>query len=279
MKRTYARKKGAYQKENYLCVESIFNRDQVLTSVLEGSVRNLDAHDSNYLALIKSNKWSAIESNDSGVHIRVEFAKDSFVRLDRLSQRQLAKNVRKMMSGHMNDLASIYNRRKIRGYFLKWRSCVVTRMDRFVFRYKSSLRYTFLMWKTYALSRRLTTRSRRQSCISLGCLMWRNINDKLKKAFKQWRVVVRSWSRLLRHTFDEWSLWALRSKLLKCNLLRVFKALSARKTHRSSKRIRWYFEYWRETAQELTALFTLRKSFSRYDAYDVALVHDHVAAM
>lgn len=271
MKREYAPRKDNRKQGNHGNFESVFNRDKLLATLLEGSARNLDTENTKHLSFIKANCWSSLESKDSGVHFRVEFAKDPFIRLDRLSQKQLAKNVRKMMSCHMYDLARIYNRKQICHYFSKWRSCVVSKFGHFVFRYKTSLRYTFLMWKTFARSRRLESRSRRQACIALACTIWRSNNGKLKRAVKQWKLIIKSFNRLLRHSFDEWSLWALRSKLLKCNILKIFKALSARKALRSSKRIRWYFENWREKALELTSLLILRKNFNRCEHRDLEL--------
>ena len=244
-------------------VESVFNREKVTDTLLEGSHHPLNWADSQYLSLISSKNWSDIGSNEKGLHIRVELGAEPFVRLDRLSQRQLAKNVKKMLSCHMNALARIYKKTKLTQYFAKWRSTVVTKMSHFYFRYKSSLRHVFLMWKTYARSRRLVSRSKRQGCIDLACFIWRLNSEKLKRAFKQWHITAKGLSRLVRHVFDEWSLWTLRNKLRKCNVLKVFKILSARKAHRNSKRIRWYFNHWREAAEAMSEMLILQKSFRR----------------
>ena len=181
----------------------------------------------------------------------------------RLSKKQLAGNVRKMRSDHMKALVRIFYSSRTRYALDKWRSMAMSRVDHFYFRYKTSLRYTFLMWKSYARSRRLIFRSKRQGCVILGCVLWRANDARVKQALRRWKEAVRGLRLLLRRTFDEWSLRTLQRKLLKCNILKTFKTLSARRAARSHKRIRWYFEHWRETADKIARLEALRTCFDR----------------
>eukprot|EP00602_Paraphysomonas_sp_CaronLab_P013789 CAMPEP_0185039724 /NCGR_PEP_ID=MMETSP1103-20130426/36899_1 /TAXON_ID=36769 /ORGANISM="Paraphysomonas bandaiensis, Strain Caron Lab Isolate" /LENGTH=301 /DNA_ID=CAMNT_0027578737 /DNA_START=497 /DNA_END=1402 /DNA_ORIENTATION=- len=87
-----------------------------------------------------------------------------------------------------------------------------------------------------------------------------------KKAFKKWLQWSKRIGAAVRRCFEAWSLWTTKSKLLKCNILKVLKTICAPKPIVISRLSRWYFELWRDNAQRMTAYILASECFRRWKA-------------
>jgi hypothetical protein len=215
-----------------------------------------------FLDLITARHWGvALVEHHAGLSIHQP---GNCIRIGALNQREFKREMIRKLFQVMQNIEDIIIMRRYHRCFHSWKEMIQERRLLAFSDYRHQLKYIFAIWKEFTLIDKLNNKCRRQGSILLYILLMNFRRRCLYSSFQIWFQWMKSLKKLLRKFFDSWSLWTLKSKLHQSNVLRFCKVfLSCRSdSHRTPKRIRWYFETWKMNSDFFGKQLLMRRFLS-----------------